>query len=141
MNVLFDVLDSRDAKMNFLKGIVLIARADGSVDLNEKQLFLNAAAGMALEIEDQKEVLGWLNENEVNQNISFGKKRQALFFLREALQMCYVNKSYTESEQALIQSMAEHLGVRKKSLAKITAWAKEGMEWVDRGAGLLDLEA
>ena len=135
-----DVLDSRDAKLNFLKGCAMLATADGVVDEKEQAFFFNAAIGMNLPEEDLAVIGGWLNCEESPADIHFETKRQTLFFFKEALQLCYIDGDYADSEKATIAKLAELLGVSHKTIEIIERWVIDGIEWMKRGESLLGLE-
>ena len=78
------------------------------------------------------------NRNE-KPKITFETRREALYFIREAVQLCHVDQKYTESEQREVYAIAEELGIEKAAVEPIEAWVEEGMAWNARGDALLEL--
>ena len=38
------ILDSKALKMNFMNGLILLAQADGNININEEKFFIDAAS-------------------------------------------------------------------------------------------------
>jgi hypothetical protein len=133
------ILDSENAKVNFMKGIINLAKVEG-IDESDIILFDKAMLGLGLS-EEVIEVLDQLIQDEDNiVEIEFESKRQALFFLKEGIQLCYVDGHYGLEEKRLIEEKAAKLGVSAESVKKIEAWVLEGIEWSNKGDLLLELE-
>jgi hypothetical protein len=133
------ILDSENAKVNFMKGIINLAKVEG-IDESDIVLFDKAMMGLGLS-EEVIEALDQLIQDEDNiVEIEFESKRQALFFLKEGIQLCYVDGHYGLEEKRLIEEKAAKLGVSVESVKKIEAWVLEGIEWSNKGDQLLELE-
>ena len=73
-------------------------------------------------------------------NINFENKKQSLFFLKEAIQLCYCNDDYSVKEKELMAIFGEKLNISKESLDSIEKWALEGYNWSKKGEELLEME-
>jgi len=134
-----EILKTEAAKRSFLVGLVFLSKADGVVDESEKSFFLNAAASLELSEESVNEIDScWAKD--VMPKLVFNSKREKLFFLVQAVQLCNVDNVYCEEEKQLVNKLALDLGVTNDSVEKIEAWVKVGMEWQAEGDKLLELE-
>lgn len=140
MNEINEIIDSPDAKMNFMKGLIVLAKADGIVDPNEQQFFLNASVALGLDDNSRDLISEMLNSDNLSPDITFVTKRQTLFFIREALQLCYMDGSYGVEEKELIEIMRKNNSVTKATVEKIEEWVVKGITWRNEGNTLLALE-
>lgn len=133
------ILKTESAKRNFLIGLVYLAKADGVVDESEKVFFLNAGASLKLSKESIDEINSCWTKDAMPE-ITFETKKEKLFFLIQAVQLCNVDNAYTVEEKEFVHKIASDLGVTKESVEKIEAWVKEGIEWQAKGDMLLEVE-
>jgi len=134
-----EILKTEAAKRSFLVGLVFLSKADGVVDESEKTFFLNAAASLKLSEESVNEIDScWTKD--VMPELVFNSKREKLFFLVQAVQLCNVDSVYCEEEKQFVNKIALDLGVTDDSVEEIEAWVKVGMEWQSEGDKLLELE-
>ena len=63
-----------------------------------------------------------------------------MFFFIQAIQLCWIDDSYTNSEKEEIQYLQEELGVNSDSVARIEEWVNEGIIWNSNGDLLLELQ-
>jgi hypothetical protein len=110
------------------------------IEPEEYILFKNVMLSLQLpeKIQQYFEDLIKLPDNLID--ISFDSKKQSLFFLKEGIQLGYIDGNYDTEEKQVIYKIADKLGISKDSVEKIEKWVLEGMEWVQRGEKLLDLE-
>lgn len=137
---LSDVYSDEDSRLSFLLGCVCLAQADGDIADTEKAFFINAAAGMEISSKCQEEVAEWLENDQDAERVKFDTKREALFFIREALQLCYMDGHFSGEERELLMQMCSRFGVSRASFEYIEDWVKEGINWRQDGERLLDLE-
>lgn len=133
------ILTTREAKMCYLKGLAMISMCNGDVAEEEINYFNYAAQALQLDETDTNELNNMFVKKE-KVGLKFEQKEQSLFFLREAIQLCFVDGSYNEAERAIIMEFAENMGVSVDSVLKMEAWVKEGIDWAEKGDSLLDLE-
>jgi hypothetical protein len=96
---------------------------------------------MGLPAESQAEVASWLENDQEPDEVHFDTKQQVLFFLREAIQMCYLDGHFSDAERSCLEEISSRSGISQASIAYIEDWVKEGMEWRREGDILLSLEA
>lgn len=140
MNEINSIIDSLAAKMNFMKGLVLLAKADGVVDQREKEFFMTVAVALGLDEESRKIILEMMDTSDISPDITFVNKQQTLFFIREALQLCYMDGIYDIKEKELIEVFRKNNNVSSESVKKIEQWVQKGITWKEEGADLLTLE-
>lgn len=132
-------LPSKDAKINFMKGLIRIAKADGKVDDLEWKFYYQASVALGLNENELNEIKGcW--ESQVKPEVIFSTSREKMFFFIQAIQLCWIDNSYTNSEKEEIQYLEKELGVNSDSIARIEEWVHEGIIWNNKGDLLLELQ-
>jgi len=134
------VFQTEELKVNFLKGLLNIAKADGIVADEELLFFKNAAISLAISEDQINELITIAVSMENVIDLNFENKQQAIMLLREGIQLCYIDSKYGEKEKRIINNIAKHLNVSINTLDKIEHWVTEGINWIDRGNDLLSLE-
>jgi hypothetical protein len=101
--------------------------------------FNNAATSLQISEESVNEINScW--EKDIMPQLVFENKKEKLFFLTQAIQLCNVDNAYTEKEKEFIHKISIDLGVSNDSVQKIEAWVKAGLEWQAEGNKLIELE-
>ncbi len=137
---------TEDERVNFLKGIIRLARVDGVVEESERTFFHNLLAALAISPEAAGKLVQLLDADltldavKDRIRISFPEKQQAIFFIEEAVQLCCIDGTYHEKEQAEMRILAQELGVSLSLLEQIEEWVQEGMAWQARGEAFLFAE-
>lgn len=130
-------LQKREDKVAYLKGMVLLAKADGRIEKSEVEYINAAVVGMRLDESEKKEIdVMWNDEGECL--IEFSDKANAAFFVQEALQLAYIDGNYDEKERIMIYSLGERIGLVKDEVKRIEAWVEEGVQWKKRGEILIE---
>ena len=145
INIL-EVLDSENSRINFIKGLINLSKAqeirEGSNSISNEELELLRNSMIVLNLDEKVrhdlEALIYSNENKIE--IHFDSVKQALFFLREGLQICYVEGQYHEAEKEMMREMALKLDVSEGKLEQLEKWVLEGLEWSERGDKILEME-
>lgn len=135
------ILDSKASKMNFMNGLILLAQADGVIDNQEEQFFINAATGLGLQDEEIRLLKENIENNAFSIKINFVNKKQTLFFIKEAMQLSYLDNNYSIEERNIIEEIAKLNSISKSSIEVIENWVIEGIQWKSSGEKLLDLES
>ena len=131
-------LKSQEAKINFLKGLIRISKIDGKVDNSEWSFFLQAGNAMGLDGGDLAQLQSCWNTSEPIQ-VTFSEASEKAFFFIQAIQLCWIDNSYDESERKEIRKLAFELHFSEASIEKIEQWVQEGIEWNKKGDSLLKL--
>ncbi len=140
MEAIQQILNSDTSRINFMKGLILLSRADGNIDEGEQAFFINAAAAIGLSENYMQAIKDLMTDEKIENDILFQTKQQSLFFMREALQLCYLDNVYHENEKAIINQIGNNNSLSKASIESIESWVVEGMTWKAAGEKLLDLE-
>ena len=77
---------TRADRMNYLKGLIRLAKSDGRIDPTEKAYFDYIAGSLQLEKEDMQ-TLDTLWESDEFPVLEFSTQYDAVFFLQEAVQI------------------------------------------------------
>ena len=139
---MFDVnkiLASKNAKMNFLKGLIRIAKSDGKDSESERIYFKQSAMVMELS-EEEADTLEEIWNQTTEIKIQFDCTEEKMFFLIQAIQLCWVDGGYDEKEKEEMKKIASEMGISKEALEKVEAWAYEGICWDKKGEELLLLK-
>ncbi|MDE6212410.1 MAG: hypothetical protein K2M70_02875 [Lachnospiraceae bacterium] len=133
-----EVLQTREARVNFLRGLIRLAQTDGIVDENEFVFYRQVAVVLDLgesEVESLEKLKDETNEITVN----FETDREKMFFLIQAVQLCWVDNNYSDMEREELRDMCQEMSISVEALEKVEQWVSEGMEWNKRGEALLEL--
>ncbi len=137
--------NSTESRVSFLKGLALLSVADGKVDETEKEYFFNAGIGLEIPEDQLKNIISIFahDAGEIDTvSVIFENKKQSLLFLREAIQLCYLNGDYCLAERKLVNSFAAQFNINKSGVEKLEKWVIGGIDWSKTGDTLLaELEA
>ena len=100
------LFQTTEAKMNFVKGLIRISKADGEISPEEQIFFIDAARGLGIP-ENDIAILPTVMTQTEEILLTFASRQEALCFLREALQLCMVDNDYSESEQKEIMKLQD----------------------------------
>jgi hypothetical protein len=145
INIL-EILNSQTSRINFIKGLIYLSRAQEiseakkGIDPEERVFLRNAMISLGINEEEMGKLENLIDLDEINIDLVFDNKRQALFFLREGIQVCYVDGQYTQPEKDMIYNMGNLLGIDKGHIISIEEWVLEGIEWAERGNKFLEVE-
>lgn len=141
--ILFNELyQTQEDKIMFMHGLIRLAKADGIVEETEVEFFKQASYNMGIEQDAVEQLYIELTTGNVEldyKEMSFDSKKKSLFFLREAIQLCYIDSEYSDEEQLEIRNIANELDISFYAVDKIEAWVLRGFEWQKEGELLLDL--
>ncbi len=135
-----ELLATETAKFSFIKGLIYIAKSDGIIEESEKIFFTQAAENIGLDKSYTYKIKSLIDSNNNDIDLDFDNESQALFLIREAIQLCYVDGQYAETERKAIDNIAKHLDIKTEKVERIERWVEEGMAWSKRGLLLLELE-
>lgn len=143
---MLEILNDEKSRVSFLKGLINLAKVTeisegiSGIACEEKVFLQNAMSALGLSESIKSELELFAESKEIDMNISFENLRQALFFLREGLQICYIEGKYQQAEKEMIEKFAQRLNISLETVDKIEAWVQEGIQWSLRGDTLLELE-
>lgn len=133
-----EILVTNNAKSNFLKGLIRVAKSDGVVDKDEFAFFQQAAQGLGLEKQDIDNLENcWKADEKIE--FMFNTSKEKMFFFIQAIQLCWVDDNYTEVEKQEMRSIANELGISFTALETVEKWAYEGIVWNKKSNDLLEL--
>lgn len=135
-----NALVSVEGRKSFLKGLIRVAKTDGTFDANEWEYYQQAAQYMELSETDIQELNNCCTVDNEKITLNFTTSSEKMFFLVEAVQLCWVNDEYSDAEKREIHQIAKEVGISKEALKAVEDWVYEGMEWNKRGDELLNLK-
>lgn len=130
------ILISNEARVNFLKGLMRIAKSDGVTDEKELVFYNQAAHELGLSLEDiQMLDKTWLSNETIE--VNFERNEEKMFFFIQAFQLCWIDGDFTEEERTEIFKIASELSISEEAIKKVSDWVNEGIAWNLRGEELL----
>ena len=141
-NAIFEGLSSEKEKVEFVKGIIRLAKVDQKIALEEKSFLDELVVRIGLDskyIPEFRKLL-FSKDDLSTIKVSFDNKKKSILFLKEAIQLCKVDGEYHEKEKAEIDKIAKEMGVSANAVKEIEDWADKGIQWQKDGIKLLNLE-
>ncbi|WP_373897766.1 hypothetical protein ACER0A_011030 [Haloimpatiens sp. FM7315] len=134
-----EILKTEESKLNFLGGLIRLAKIDEKVSDEEKLFFSQAAVQLEMKEESVSLLQNlWTSEEKIN--VDFETKRESLFFIQQAVQLCVMDGVYHHEEKKEIKLLGKELGLLESSIEKIETWVEDGLKWQALGETLLDIE-
>jgi len=135
-----EILKTEDSKLNFLRGLIRLSKIDGNVSDEEKLFFSQTAVQLEMKEESISLLENcWLSDEKIK--VEFKTKRESLFFIQQAVQLCAMDGVYHDNEIKEIKLLGNELGLLESSIEKIEIWVEDGLKWQALGEHLLDIEA
>lgn len=126
---LFDILTTEKSRVNFMKGLVYISKSEeisegtNGINPEEMEALKTAMKTLSISEEEKANIEKLINSKEINLDIEFDNERQALFFMRQAIQVCYAEGCYSQAEKNMIYKMGQMIGVSNDKIKEIEDWA------------------
>ena len=120
----YAILTTNKGKVNFLKGLIRLAKCDGDLREEELAFYQSAADSMGLGEEEQELIKGMKDSRE-KIDIDFETNKEKMFFLIQAVQLCCIDNKYVDSEQHEMRMITDELGVSLGALEKVEQWVSE----------------
>ncbi len=127
-----EIMTSENDKRMLLVGLARVIYADGKVTETELEFFSRLSTALNIQNADIDKLK--------DQKVSFDKTTSSMFFLTQAIQVCYVDGSYDESEKNELIKICQELDISENALEEVEKWVEEGIEWNNRGMKLLELK-
>ena len=130
------VFETPEDKVNYLKGLIRVAKCNGVVEPEEMEYFSFISKGFELDPGTEAYLQSlWSSEEKIS--ICFSSRYHAAFFMQEAYQLCIVDGIFDDQEKQEIRCIGEELGILKEDQERIYSWIMEGMDWKKRGEELV----
>lgn len=127
-----EIMTSENDKRMLLVGLARVIYADGKVTETELEFFSRLSTALNIQNADIDKLK--------DQKVSFDKTTSSMLFLTQAVQVCYVDGSYDESEKNELIKICQELDISENALEEVEKWVEEGIEWNNRGMKLLELK-
>ena len=132
-------LKEKTDKINFLKGLIRMAKSDGMKDDSEIIFYHQAAQALGLSVDDLVQINDAWNSDELHMPLEFTNSKSKMFFFVQAIQLCWMDNAYLDAEKQEIRLIAKELHISEEAINQVEAWVEEGMAWNNRGIALLEL--
>lgn len=126
---MFDILTTEKSRINFIKGLVYISKAEeisegsNGVNIEEMEALKSAMQTLSISEKEKAKLEKLIYSKEINLDIEFDNERQSLFFIREAIQVCYAEGCYSKAEKDMIYKMGQMIGISNDKIKEIEDWA------------------
>ena len=135
-----EVYNTTEAKMNFMKGLIAVIKADQIIEESEEEFFYNFSKEFGLSERDINKLADLLASNDLDLSVDLQDYNQKIIFIKEALQLAYVDGIYHHHENEVIYALAEKLDLEKKVVRELEEWTSDGIKWYRKGLELFNLE-
>lgn len=129
-----EMITSKEEKEMLIYGLTRIMYADGSLTDSEMAFLDQISTALDCKKINVEEI------KTVDKKMHFGDSRTCMFFLTQAVQLCFVDGIYDVAERKELLVMCEEMGISEETFIKVETWVEEGIEWNNRGMALLDLK-
>lgn len=133
-----EIFDSQNSKINFIRGMILLAKADGEAVESEINYYMYAAQGIGIDEANLTKIKDAIDHNIDSKEIIFENKKQSLIFIQEALQLSYIDNRYDKNERKIIHAIAKINKISVGAVKQIEDWVLDGMLWKKAGEELLN---
>lgn len=139
MGAIQEIYPTLDERVNFMKGLVRVSRADSKITEEEAMFFINAASNLELSETQISFLKSALHDQSMSLPMDKQTKKQSLFLIKEAIQLCFVDGHFSDSERAELGKIGAELSISSDEISSIEMWVREGIEWVKRGDELISI--
>ena len=108
------ILTTNKGKINFLKGLIRLAKCDGDLPEEELAFYQSAANSMGLG-EEEQELINDMKNSREKIDIDFETNKEKMFFLIQAVQLCWIDNKYVDSERREMRLIVNQHGCFGKS--------------------------
>lgn len=140
--MLFDIttiLDSQASKYKFMKGLLCLSLADNNLSEEEKEYFKAVSMKLGMNSESIESFVQILGDTKISSDdIIFVAREQALLFIRESLQLCYLDGHYDNKEKALLKKIGKQNNINMKTINTLEKWVKKTIILQEEGFNLLE---
>ena len=133
-----EVFVTTAAKVNFLKALIRLAKADGKVSEKERIFFIQAAQQLEVESQAEKEVDAAWNADRIE--VSFETSREKMMALIQLYQISKADEEVAQSELSEIAAIAREMGISGEAAKAVDDWFRDGLAWANRMDMLLDMK-
>lgn len=128
------MISTPEEKEMLMVGLTRVMYADGILTDTEEMFIKKLAVGLNLDNYNVSK------EYAEDKNIKFNDTETCMYFLTQAVQLCYIDGSYDQIERKELLKICGEMGISEEALLKVEEWVEEGIEWNNRGMELLKLK-
>jgi uncharacterized tellurite resistance protein B-like protein len=118
----------------FVKALALLAAADDSVTIDEKQAVKSFADAWDLGDDAQQDMRALLRQGTTDETVeevagAFTNTKTRYLLIQELVRLSHLDASYGEEERALVRQVAEKLHMSDERIEEIEDWIERGLAW------------
>ena len=129
---------STEAKVNYLKSLIRLAKSDGKIQEQEMIYFIQAAQQLEVGSQAEMDVKNAWESDTIK--IEFETMREKMFDLIQLYHISWIDGEIAPEELTEIRNIAKELGIRDENVQKVEDWFLDGIAWTKRGDELIDLD-
>ena len=112
------ILLNDGAKINFIKGLIRVAKADGVVEDEEYVFYMDMAEAFKLD-EKAVEELDEYRKSDKKDPVIFETTKEKIYFIVQAIKQAWSDNNYTQDEKDELTAIAQEMGISCDVLEKI----------------------
>ena len=112
------ILLNDSAKINFIKGLIRVAKADGVVEDEEYVFYMDMAEAFKLD-EKAVEELDEYRKSDKKDPVTFETTKEKIYFIVQAINQAWSDNNYTQDEKDELTAIAQEMGISCDVLEKI----------------------
>lgn len=112
------ILLNDSAKINFIKGLIRVAKADGVVEDEEYVFYMDMAEAFKLD-EKAIEELDEYRKSDKKDPVTFETTKEKIYFVVQAINQAWSDNNYTQDEKDELTAIAQEMGISCDVLERI----------------------
>ncbi|MDC1067745.1 hypothetical protein OAQ99_01150 [Candidatus Kapabacteria bacterium] len=131
-----EVFETLDSKQNFLKGIISLIWADGVIKIEEDEFLKDLSLHLKLTTEQLTQLYSLLKDDNAELALKFENDIQRLVFLKEGIQLCYIDGNYDSREKKMMRDYSKQFNISEEFITNLENWVIDGLAWYKKGLEL-----
>jgi tellurite resistance protein len=130
---------NREEVVTYLKCMATVAAVDGDVHEKEREYFTTFMNILNLDDTVKVEILDYFNHPPELRSMlpKIKNPHLKMLILQDAYMMAYIDGDFHAKESRAIKDIIKLLEIKENQADRVAEWAKEGVEWHNRGEKLL----
>ncbi len=125
---------SEEERIIFVQTLACLARCDGNFEDEEKAFIKDLAIAFGITRANAERVLQKLSDEELVQEVSKIKNRQAaLQLIKECCLLANSDGDLSEREVLLIGKLGQAMGIELEKIEQISQWVIDRIIWLEEG--------
>lgn len=125
---------SEEDRVTFIKVMLRLARADGTVDEGEKEFIIELAKAFGVPAERAAEIKLMKSDDEiVEESKKIKNRRVAMELIKEMCMLANSDGDLSDRETLLIGRVGQAMGLELEKIEQISQWVIDRIVWLEEG--------